>query len=267
MDDVFVWHWVQQHRVLSVIVLALFIVATAGGTAWALVFRTVSSPVGLAEALRLYRREQTAKVLESLRGRLPAPGVYTYATDGGEGLSLMGVQRSFPRSTSMVVTEGSCARVSWVPIEQHTEDTTICPSASGAYDVPLLVTDESIAGSTTTSSISCPATAYLLPPNATPGERWQATCTLASPAEKVALSGQLFGPATLDVRGQPVAVEHVRLTLNFDGAQQGTNPTDYWIVPSTGLVVREKEQVVVTSGGVRYNESMETALTSLQPAS
>ena len=64
MDGVFVWHWVQQHRVLSVIVLALFIVATAGGTAWALVFRTVSSPVGLAEALRMYRREQTAKVLD-----------------------------------------------------------------------------------------------------------------------------------------------------------------------------------------------------------
>ncbi len=169
MDGVFVWHWVQQHRVLSVIVLALFIVATAGGTAWALVFRTVSSPVGLAEALRIYRREQTAKVLDSLRGRLPNPGVYTYATAGGEGLSLMGVQRSFPGSTSMVVTEGSCAKVSWVPIEQHTEDTTVCPTASGAYDIPMLVTDESIAGSTTTSSISCPATAYLLPPNAAPG--------------------------------------------------------------------------------------------------
>ena len=64
-----------------------------------------------------------------------------------------------------------------------------------------------------------------------------------------------------------MAVEHVRLTLTFNGAQQGTNPTDYWIVPSTGLIVREKERVAVTSGGVRYNESMETALTSLQPAS
>jgi hypothetical protein len=31
--------------------------------------------------------------------------------------------------------------------------------------------------------------------------------------------------------------------------------------------VREKEQVVVSSGGVRYNESMETVLSSLQPAS
>ena len=59
---VFVWQWVQQHRLLSVLVLAFVIVSSAGGTAWALVFRTVSSPVGLREALRMYRREQTGKV-------------------------------------------------------------------------------------------------------------------------------------------------------------------------------------------------------------
>jgi hypothetical protein len=267
MDHVFVWHWVQQHRVLSVIVLALFIVATAGGTAWALVFRTVSSPVGLAEALRMYRREHAANMLTSLRNHLPSPGVYTYATAGGEGLSLMGVQRSFPPSSSMVVTDGSCAKVSWVPIEQHTEDTTICPAPTNSYVVPLLVTDESIAGATTTSTISCPATAYLLPPGAAAGQGWSATCSLASPAEKVDLAGQVVGPATLDVGGRAVGVVHVRLALTFKGVQQGTNPTDYWIVPSTGLIVREKELVAVTSGGVRYNESMETVLRSLSPAS
>ena len=64
-----VWHWVQQHRWLSIIVLAFVILSCAGGTAWALVFRTVSSPVGLREALRIYRREQTEKMLTSLRSR------------------------------------------------------------------------------------------------------------------------------------------------------------------------------------------------------
>ena len=127
-----VWRWVQQHRFLSVLVLALVILSSAGGTAWALVFRTVSSPVGLREALRIYRREQTGKVLSTLRNRLPAPGVYTYRTTGGEGLSLMGVQRSFPSSTSMIVDEGRCATVSWVPITQHTEATTVCAGVDGA---------------------------------------------------------------------------------------------------------------------------------------
>ena len=67
----FVWHWVQQHRLLTVLILAFVIVSTAGGTAWALVFRTVSSPVGLREALRMYRREQTDKML-SLAAQPPA---------------------------------------------------------------------------------------------------------------------------------------------------------------------------------------------------
>ncbi len=261
-----VWHWVQQHRLLTVIVLAIFMIGTAGGTAWALVFRTVSSPVGLAQALRMYRREQTGKVLTSLRNHLPASGVYTYRTEGGEGLSILGVQRSFPATSDMVVTDGSCATVDWVPIEQHTEDTTLCPAAGGSYTVPVLATYESIAGTTSTSTVRCPSGTYLLPPVAAATPRWSATCTLSDPAEKVAFAGQLVGPATLSVGGQSVHVEHVRIELTFAGAQQGTNPTDFWLVPGTGLVVREQEQVSVTSGGVHYSETMQAALDSLRPA-
>ncbi|MGD0747823.1 MAG: hypothetical protein ABSB68_08435 [Acidimicrobiales bacterium] len=262
----FVWQWVQQHRLLSVVVLVVIIVSSAGGTAWALVFRTVSSPVGLREALRIYRREQTGKALATLRSRLPAPGVYTYRTAGGEGLSLMGVQRSFPSSTSMIVADGRCATISWVPITQHTEATTLCSAADGALQVPRLVTDESIAGTTTTSTVQCPATAYLLPAAAYPGEHWAVMCSLASPAEKVALAGEALGQATMEVGGHAVTVEHTRLTLTFTGTEHGTNPTDFWVVPSSGLIVRERETVGVTQGGVRYDESMIATLTRLDPA-
>ncbi len=262
------WHWVQQHRVLSVLAIALVIVSSAGGTAWALVFRTVSSPVGLREALRIYRREQTGKVIATLRNRLPAPGVYTYRTTGGEGLSLMGVQRSFPSSSSMIVADGRCATLSWVPITQHVESTTVCTGPGGSLSVPRLVTDESIAGTTTTSTVRCPATAYLLPPGhrTRPAARWAATCSLSDPAEKVSLAGAVLGPATLAVGGHDVSVEHTRFTLTFSGIDGGTNPTDFWIVPSSGLIVREHETVGVTQGGVRYTESMDIRLTGLEPS-
>jgi hypothetical protein len=263
---VFVWQWVQQHRLLTVLVLAFVFVSCAGGTAWALVFRTVSSPVGLREALRIYRREQTGKMLATLRNRMPVPGVYAYRTSGGESLNLVGVARSFPPSTSMIVADGQCANVSWVPITQHTESTTVCNSASGALTVPKLVTDESIAGSTTTSTIDCPASTYLLPPAARPGQRWSAACSLANPAEKIMLAGQAIGPSKMEVGGHRVSVMHTRVTLTFTGAEHGTNPTDYWIVPGTGLIVREHETVGVTQGSVRYSENMDTTLTSLAPA-
>ncbi len=262
----FVWHWVQQHRLLSVIALALIIVSSAGGTAWALVFRTVSSPVGLREALRMYRKEQTGKMLATLRNRLPAPGVYTYRTSGGESLNLVGVARSFPSSTSMIVADGVCATVSWVPITQHTEATTVCNTVHGGLTIPKFVTNESIAGSTTTSTITCPSTAYLLPPEPHPGQRWGVTCALVSPAEKIDLKGQTVGRSTVVVDGHRVSVMHTRVNLTFTGAEHGTNPTDFWVVPSTGLIVRERETVGVTQGGVRYSENMETTLNGLAPA-
>jgi hypothetical protein len=263
---VFVWHWVQQHRLLSVIVLALVIVSSAGGTAWALVFRTVSSPVGLREALRMYRREQTDKVVASLRHRLPAPGVYAYRTGGGEGLNLLGVQRAFPTTTSMIVTGGRCATISWVPITQHTEATTLCSGLGGALTVPRLVTVESIAGTTSTSTVRCPATAYLLPPTARPGQRWAVTCSLASPHEKVVMAGEVLGAATMMVGRHTVWVEHTHIVFTFDGTDHGTNPTDFWIIPSSGLIVRERELVGMSQGGVRYNEDMDVRLTGLDPA-
>jgi hypothetical protein len=263
---VFVWQWVQQHRLLSVLVLAFLIVSCAGGTAWALVFRTVSSPVGLRQALRMYRREQTDKMLTTLRNRLPTPGVYTYSTSGGESLNLVGVARSFPASTSMIVSDGRCATVSWVPITQHTETTMVCDASNGALTIPKLVTDESIAGSTSSSTVDCPGTAYLLPPGAQTGQHWHSTCTQTSPAEKVGLAGESLGTSTMVIGGHTVTVEHTRFTLTFAGAEHGTNPTNFWIVPSTGLIVREQETVGVTQSGVRYSENMEATLTGLDPA-
>jgi hypothetical protein len=263
---VVIWQWVQQHRLLSVLILAFVILSSAGGTAWALVFRTVSSPVGLREALRMYRREQTEKVLTNLRNHLPAPGVYTYRTTGGEGLSLMGVTRGFPSSTAMIVTEGRCATVSWVPIMEHTEATSLCTGADGALTVPRLVTTESIAGTDTTSRVVCPSTAYLLPPGARTGARWSAACSLQSPAEKVGFDGEVLGSSTMTVGETTVTVEHTRFVLTYNGSQSGTNPTDFWVVPSTGLIVREKEEVGITSGGVRYSENMEATLAGLAPA-
>ena len=97
----------------SVLILAFVIVSSAGGTAWALVFRTVSSPVGLREALRIYRREQTEKMLTP---RNPSRPRRLLLRTSGERPEPDGLARSFPPTTSMIVEDGVCATVSWVPI-------------------------------------------------------------------------------------------------------------------------------------------------------
>jgi hypothetical protein len=74
------------------------------------------------------------------------------------------------------------------------------------------------------------------------------------------------GSSTVAVGERRIAVVHVRLTFDYEGPQRGTNPTDFWIDPANGLVVREEETSSVDQGGVEYHEDMQTELTSLTPA-
>ena len=86
-----------------------------------------------------------------------------------------------------------------------------------------------------------------------------------SPAEKVSWPGRRWA-GHHGGRWARGLREHTRLTLTFTGTDGGTNPTDFWIIPSSGLIVREHETVGVTQGGVRYTESMDAMLTGLDPA-
>jgi hypothetical protein len=250
-----------------VLALAIVILGTAGGASWALVFRTVSSPINLRAALRLYRRHDgDVSLTNATRSGLPDPGVYSYASSGSEGLSILGVHRAFPAQTTMIVTDGSCASVTWDPLEQHTEGTTVCSAPHGAYVIPQTVSHESIGGSTSTTTMNCAATLYLLPPDVQTGQRWHTTCQLEGPSEAVTVEGVALGPAALTVGGRHVTTQRVRLTVNLAGTATGTNPTEYWLDPANGLIVRELETVNVVQDGVRFTQSSDSRLTHLMPS-
>jgi hypothetical protein len=288
------WGWVQQHRWLSVAVLVVVILSSAGGTCWAVFFRTVASPVSLRAAIRLYRQNrgdetggdsgadqsaQSGNAAQTSTSTSPVapkalltPGVYPYDSTGGEGLSIMGMSRSFPSHTAMVVNDdpaSACSTVSWVPIVQHTETTVLCPEAVGlthASVIKDLQSDETIGGTTTTSVISCPSNAYFMPPIVMPGVHWSFVCHQDSPPENVVVTGLVEGDQPLDVAGQSVPTVHIHLMFNFIGVDQGTSPVDFWVATGRGLVVREQEAVHVAQGSVHYTETMSTRLTSLDPA-
>ena len=69
----------------------------------------------------------------------------------------------------------------------------------------------------------------------------------------------------------PPAALHTRLTLTFNGSEVGTNPTDYWVSPSDGLILQEREEVDLSQGtgplgAVEYREKMTVALSSMAAA-
>ena len=127
---------------------------------------------------------------------------------------------------------------------------------------------EVFAGITTNTSISCPPTVYFLPTESVTGERWSATCR--SDGHPVGLSGEIVGPATVDVGKRPIPALHIRLMFTFSGPERGTNPNDFWLDPEDGLILRQVETAAITQqsgplGSVHYNETLAIALQSTTP--
>ncbi|HEY1826927.1 MAG TPA: hypothetical protein VGF87_02850 [Acidimicrobiales bacterium] len=267
----FGWSYVQHHRWLSLLFLTIVVIGTAGGTCWAVFFRTVATPVSLRDALRLYRNGQPAQpALTAVDHAAPllTPGVFSYRTKGGEALSLPGANRNFPADTQVVVDPPAhgCSTMDWVPIAQHSELTTVCPVAHHSMAVTALVTHEQISDTDTTTTIDCPATAYLLPPIPLPGAHWSAVCHQSGSAENVALTGQVLSDQPMTIAGQSVPAIHVRLDLAFNGIEQGTSPIDFWVSAAKGILLREQESALITQSGVHYTETMDAVLSSLTPA-
>ncbi len=257
--------WINHHRfVVSGFGLLVLLLAAAAAV-WFFVLRATGTQVDLRQALRLYRQG-------SHGGRaadgLPAPGVYVYRTSGSEQLSLPGMSRSFPAASEVVVTDPRCATMEWVPIDEHTEGIVVCRGQGGALVMARTTSLESIAGIRTSEVIRCPNTAYFVPPNARAGERWGAVCH--GPGQVDRLTGQVVGITSLVVDGRTVPALHTRLDFSISGQESGTNPADYWVSPSTGLILRQRESVDVSQatgplGSVKYHEEMAITMTSLSP--
>jgi len=260
--------WFVHHRLWAMGMGVVVIVVLVAAGFWYLVLRSPGTQVGLRQALRLYRQGQSGA--DSGGTRLPPSGVYRYRTTGDELLSVGGIHRSFPGTTEMIVTDATCSTMTWEPLVQHVEGLVTCPAGGEALTMPTARSDETIAGTRTDEVISCPPTTYFLPPHPSAGMGWGATCH--SGPQPVRLAGQVIGPSTVTVGGHPLAAVHTRITFTFSGPETGTNPTDYWLVPGDGLVLRERETVDLVQqagplGRVRYTESMTITLESTTPAS
>ena len=258
--------WATHHRLWVLgIGVGVLIIAVAAGL-WYFALRSPGTQVDLRQALRLYRQGQQGRSNRS--PHLPPPGVYRYWTSGDEHLSLGGINRSFPGLTEMIVNESNCATVKWAPLMEHVEGFVECPSADGGIAMTSAMSDEQIAGIRTVETVHCPMTAYLVPPDRSPGQRWDATCQ--RPNGTVAFAGEVVGTASVTVGRRKIPALHTRVTLSYSGDESGVNPSDYWISMQSGVILRQRETVDVAQengplGSVRYTEEMALAIASTTP--
>ena len=200
-------------------------------------------------------------------GRLPAPGVYLYATTGRDSVdALNGAHHDYPATTTITVTPTPCGvQQRWDILEQRWQEWQHCTEGPGVSETGRTNYDEFFGQSQTDTWLCSGAPRPL---EAAGGTTWSTTCTSGSTTNTY--DGLVVGTEKQPVGTSSIDTFHVRVTIT-DDKPSDSQIIDTWYVPSTDLVVAQTSTVATTNdaqvGTVHYAETYEIHLTSLTPSS
>jgi hypothetical protein len=203
----------------------------------------------------------------------PAVGVYTYATDGYEAISVFGGRHDYPaRTYSTVRRSGGCAwEAEHKIIEEHVDRHARCSDARGVAnladgrDVEFFHKKDGLV-------IVCPPGTIQWSPADVPGTSRRATCASEKgPDDEIIVHTVTFrGRETMVIGGVEVATAHFHQASDMHGRAEGTSSVDFWLHPDTGLIVQEYRSTDTEAhaafGNVHYEEHVRLRLESLTPS-
>ena len=290
--------------------VVLTLIALAIGTTWVLDQRTKATPFPLESALGELRREATdapgagagssnldagsrpaeaqapdvprsgrAGARQAPAGAdtsatggfaVPAGGVYTYATKGGDTLSMLGARHDYPSRTHAVVTSqrGCGWRLEQRVVEEHVDTYTWCSSARGLqlrtlrHDIEFFAQRDSI-------EYRCPADARFVSSADEAGATHRMICkTAAGDTLDVVVTVTGHGSRTIGSVSAPAIT--YRADFVMTGKATGTARWEGIIHAATGLRLYEHRVVSTDAdavfGNVHYEEDVTFDLVSLDPA-
>ena len=219
------------------ILLVVDLVILSGGL-FLVAGRYWSSDTDVQEALARFRTSRTST--EAVAG-LPAPGVYRYATTGGEWVSLFDTYRAYSPTTTRIVTRRDCGvREEQFFVTQHLEYYDRCGSRLVAYG-----TDIAYWWTHGTQEFVCEGGTFDMA-GMRPGDRVEWDC--ADEDTKAHQITEYVGDETVEVEGVPLPARHVRWTTLFSGATLGGALVDDWFDPSSGLLLKETRDIALKVG-------------------
>lgn len=273
--------WFRRPAVM--VPIALVVVAAAVGAA---LFLRAWNERGADEAsvdrsVEGFREDQAGDGSAALLQ--PEAGVYTYAAQGTEQLSLLGTTQAWGDRLPVTVTTGAgptgtegCWTIRFEFSTNHTQSTTYCPddrvleevagSTSQTFDfVATQVTD--------VTEFRCDPPGKLVKLDAEAGDSWKQSCEGSSPERGTAVTSAgtntFLGVEQVEVGDETVDALHYRVDRTLSGDQNGTESIQYWFHPRTALPLQAVRNVTVASpsplGDITYTEEGQYRLTSLTP--
>lgn len=203
-------------------------------------------------------------------GPWPATGVYVYDTTGFEETDALGGGRhDYPAQTTITVSPGGCGiSLRWDIFEQRSDSTDLCAAPGGGSTIARIRARHEFFGQRDDTTATCGPGSYFLPaPNVAAGATWTFRC--ASESDEKTTTATFVGRETVQVDGTSIEVLHIRQQGTAGGSSAGTVDREMWITPDTGLVVRDRGHIQVSTrrGAIAasYSETYDIRLTSLRP--
>jgi hypothetical protein len=201
------------------------------------------------------------------RPRRPEPGVYQYATTGGDRLSMRGSARDYPETTSVTVRHDDCGFTQrWDVFDERWEERRWCVEDEGRA-LTAMSSYREFFGRGQRNDLACegrtPAADAI-----EPGVGWTVVCDDGDTRSTTRI--EVGGRAEIEVDGGAVETRHLRLETTVEGESTGRMDGQQWVVPETGLLVREQWETEVETAGpmgpVTYTEDYTLWLESMEPS-
>lgn len=198
---------------------------------------------------------------------VPRPGVYTYATNGGEQVDVLGgAQHTYPAQTTITISSADCGVLSrWDALQERWDEQHSCATPSGET-LRSTTQFHEFFGQGDRRDYQCDG-GLVRPASDTPGTTWQMSC--ANAESSVAVSSEVVAIEALVVAGTPVETTHITATSTVTGNVRGTTVYELWLLRTTGLIVRRIVDVDTNAdspvGNAHYTEHYQIDLLSLEP--
>lgn len=261
--------------------LTVVVAALVAGAAF-LILRREPGPASIDEAVEDF----TAGGADGAAGDSdgvprPAEGVYVYAGEGSESLSLLpGDHGQGPRLPATVTHDADgCWSFRIELHEDHWQSWDYC-AERGADGLELVEVggqtfqawDLGVAAVGNTSTFRCPDS-VVVRAGAEAGDRWRQECrgTSDTVSGTTVSAGRttFVGEETVTVDGEEIPALHYHQVREMSDSQSGRQVEDFWFRASDGLPLRNTRTASIDSdspvGAITYSEDGEWRLTSVEP--
>lgn len=231
---------------MLVIVLLLLLAAGTALLVWSM--RNTTTPVTVTTG--------------GASGNPGEPGVYRYATTGFEEVdALAGARHDYPATTFLTITDGPCGPVvRWDALEERWVEWEHC---GPAFEITRTTSYHQWFGIPDLEVEVCTPPIPLVPDAAT-----TTVCVAGDRTETY--TREFLGRETVEVAGEAVETDRVRVTSRVTGSTTGTTTTDLWVFPGTPLVVQIVVEAITTTpsavGDVHHTEAYTAVLVALEPS-